>query len=254
VTWDARPASRKVQHSRPGWPRRLVPQFPAAHVTGCQLPKGALSCRSGHGGAGGASPRNRPPLPATWLVSPARADEVGSACLMTSHRRASATALRPGPLTRLYPATACACPPRVSDGSSACLSYAQLPWPHGRSAWVRVPALEHPGFSRPSRAHTLTRPGAAAGQLGGPAMIVSAFGKQAQGTCPASTAPAACRHVPRCPPATAPCRAAARTVAAHPEQGWSLLCNGVILFDDTGQLLPGGQALPPRRPRCGPWS
>jgi hypothetical protein len=35
-------------------------------------------------------------------------------------------------------------------------------------------------------------------------------------------------------------------VAAHPEQGWSLLCNGVVLFDDTGELLPGGQALPPR--------
>jgi hypothetical protein len=85
-------------------------------------------------------------------------------------------------------------------------------------------------------------------------MIVSVSGKKAQGTCPASTAPAACRHVPRCPPATAPCRAAARTVAAHPDQGWSLLCNGVILFDDTGQLLPGGQALPPRKPRSGPWS
>jgi hypothetical protein len=35
-------------------------------------------------------------------------------------------------------------------------------------------------------------------------------------------------------------------VAAHPEQGWSLLCNGVVLFDDTGELLPGGLALPPR--------
>jgi hypothetical protein len=38
-------------------------------------------------------------------------------------------------------------------------------------------------------------------------------------------------------------------VAAHPEQGWSLLCNGVVLFEDTGELLPGGQALPPRRAR-----
>jgi hypothetical protein len=26
-------------------------------------------------------------------------------------------------------------------------------------------------------------------------------------------------------------------VAAHPEQGWSLLCNGVVLFDDAGVLL-----------------
>jgi hypothetical protein len=37
-------------------------------------------------------------------------------------------------------------------------------------------------------------------------------------------------------------------VAAHPEQGWSLLCNGVILFDDTGQLLPDGQMVPAHRP------
>jgi hypothetical protein len=42
-------------------------------------------------------------------------------------------------------------------------------------------------------------------------------------------------------------------VAAHPEQGWSLLCNGVVLFDDTGELLPGGQALPPRTAGWPPW-
>ena len=32
-----------------------------------------------------------------------------------------------------------------------------------------------------------------------------------------------------------------------PGQGWSLLCNGVIVFDDSGQLLPDGRAVPPRR-------
>jgi hypothetical protein len=37
-------------------------------------------------------------------------------------------------------------------------------------------------------------------------------------------------------------------VADHPEQGWSLLCNGVIVFEDGGELLPDGRALPPRRP------
>jgi len=58
---------------------------------------------------------------------------------------------------------------------------------------------------------------------------------------------AACPHIPRCPAATAPGRDAARTVAAHPEQGWSLLCNGVVVFDDTGELLPSGRAVPPRR-------
>jgi hypothetical protein len=47
-----------------------------------------------------------------------------------------------------------------------------------------------------------------------------------------------CQHQPRCPDALAPDRTAARAVASHPEQGWSLLCNGVVLFDDGGQLVP----------------
>lgn len=51
-----------------------------------------------------------------------------------------------------------------------------------------------------------------------------------------------CKHHPRCPDALAPDRAAARVRVAHPEQGWSLLCNGVVLFDDAGTLLPGGKA------------
>jgi DNA-binding response OmpR family regulator len=63
---------------------------------------------------------------------------------------------------------------------------------------------------------------------------------------PAAGSPA-CRHSPRCPAATAPDRDAARTVAAHPEQGWSLLCNGIVLFDDTGELLPDGSVIAPRR-------
>ena len=37
-------------------------------------------------------------------------------------------------------------------------------------------------------------------------------------------------------------------VATHPEQGWSLLCNGVVLFEDTGELLPDGRIIAPRRP------
>ena len=51
-----------------------------------------------------------------------------------------------------------------------------------------------------------------------------------------------CQHRPPCPAADRPDRDAARTVAFHPEQGWSLLCNGVVLFDDLGELLPGGGA------------
>jgi hypothetical protein len=39
---------------------------------------------------------------------------------------------------------------------------------------------------------------------------------------------------------------AAHVVVGHPEQGWSLLCNGVVVFDDAGALLPDGRALGPR--------
>jgi len=53
-----------------------------------------------------------------------------------------------------------------------------------------------------------------------------------------------CTHHPRCPDALAPDRAAARVSVGHPEQGWSLLCNGVVLFDDAGALLPDGREAP----------
>jgi Family of unknown function (DUF5999) len=46
-----------------------------------------------------------------------------------------------------------------------------------------------------------------------------------------------CTHTPRCPDARAPDRTLARVLASHPEQGWSLLCNGVVLFDDLGELI-----------------
>jgi len=54
-----------------------------------------------------------------------------------------------------------------------------------------------------------------------------------------------CQHCQQCPDARAPDRIAARAVASHPEQGWSLLCNGVVLFDDAGALLPDGRAVCP---------
>jgi Family of unknown function (DUF5999) len=57
-----------------------------------------------------------------------------------------------------------------------------------------------------------------------------------------------CPHHPLCPPAGAVDREAAHTVASHPEQGWSLLCNGVVLFEDTGELLPDGSVIQPHRP------
>jgi hypothetical protein len=36
-------------------------------------------------------------------------------------------------------------------------------------------------------------------------------------------------------------------ISAHPDQGWSLLCNGVVLFEDTGLLLPDGTVVAPHR-------
>ena len=56
-----------------------------------------------------------------------------------------------------------------------------------------------------------------------------------------------CAHSPQCPDSTASDRHAARLVASHPEQGWGLLCNGVVVFDDRGELLPDGTAVAPQR-------
>jgi hypothetical protein len=56
-----------------------------------------------------------------------------------------------------------------------------------------------------------------------------------------------CEHQPPCPSATAADRDAARVISCHPEQGWSLLCNGVIFFEDTGELLPDGTCVEPHR-------
>ncbi|HEX6527596.1 MAG TPA: DUF5999 family protein [Streptosporangiaceae bacterium] len=62
-----------------------------------------------------------------------------------------------------------------------------------------------------------------------------------------------CQHQPRCPQSRAPDHLAARTAAAHPGRGRSTLRNGVIVFDDGGQLLPDGRAVaragPPRPAR-----
>ena len=56
-----------------------------------------------------------------------------------------------------------------------------------------------------------------------------------------------CQHQPRCPDWPAPDHLAARIEADQPGQGWSLLCNGVIEFDDGGELLPDGRAVTPDR-------
>jgi uncharacterized protein DUF5999 len=60
-----------------------------------------------------------------------------------------------------------------------------------------------------------------------------------------------CDHQPQCPPATAVDHEAACLVAFHPEQGWGLLCNGVVVFEDNGELLPDGRSVPVHRAMCG---
>jgi hypothetical protein len=56
-----------------------------------------------------------------------------------------------------------------------------------------------------------------------------------------------CRHYPACPTAADLDRDAAHVISAHPEQGWSLLCNGVVVFEDFGELLPNGECTGARR-------
>ncbi len=56
-----------------------------------------------------------------------------------------------------------------------------------------------------------------------------------------------CTHQPACPSPDAADRYRAHVAAAHPEQGWSLLCNGVIVFDDLGAVLPGRLLIPAQR-------
>lgn len=57
-----------------------------------------------------------------------------------------------------------------------------------------------------------------------------------------------CTHTTQCPAADAPDHDAARVVASYPEQGWSLLCNGVVVFEDTGEILPNRTCVAPHRP------
>ena len=56
-----------------------------------------------------------------------------------------------------------------------------------------------------------------------------------------------CTHWPQCPDAESASRTLAVVVAEHHDQGWALLCNGVIHFDDGIDLLPNG-AIAPRVP------
>nr|WP_237720308.1 DUF5999 family protein [Streptomyces xiaopingdaonensis] len=65
---------------------------------------------------------------------------------------------------------------------------------------------------------------------------------------PRRKTPKMCQHQPPCPTAESADREAAQPLVHFPEQGWSLLCNGVLLFEDTGELLPDGRVIAPHRP------
>ncbi|WP_198680639.1 DUF5999 family protein [Lentzea terrae] len=54
-----------------------------------------------------------------------------------------------------------------------------------------------------------------------------------------------CQHEPQCPAAADPRGPWAEIVVAHPEQGWYLLCNGIVLFDDGGMMLPDHRVVAP---------
>ena len=58
-----------------------------------------------------------------------------------------------------------------------------------------------------------------------------------------------CTHSPPAPPRR-PRPRRGPVVSCHPEQGWSLLCNGVVVFEDTGEMLPDGRTVAPHRPAC----
>ncbi|MEV7087986.1 DUF5999 family protein [Streptomyces sp. NPDC093085] len=58
-----------------------------------------------------------------------------------------------------------------------------------------------------------------------------------------------CEHTPPCPSADTTDREAAASIASHPEQGWSLLCNGIVVFEDGGLILPGSRIAVPSRSR-----
>lgn len=60
-----------------------------------------------------------------------------------------------------------------------------------------------------------------------------------------TTTTTTCCHTPPCPGADADCPCHAHVLTRHHEQGWVLLCNGVILFDDGGAILPNGRTLAP---------
>jgi len=55
-----------------------------------------------------------------------------------------------------------------------------------------------------------------------------------------------CEHEPSCASFDSAGACTAKVAVDHPDQGWHLLCNGVICFYDGGAILPDGQVRGPR--------
>ncbi|MFH9561212.1 DUF5999 family protein [Streptomyces globisporus] len=62
-----------------------------------------------------------------------------------------------------------------------------------------------------------------------------------------TTTTGVCAHKPPCPSPSAPDHGAARVRTHVPDHGYVLLCNGVLRMEDTGEVLPNGDAVEPHR-------
>ncbi len=56
-----------------------------------------------------------------------------------------------------------------------------------------------------------------------------------------------CTHTPACPPANHPGHLAAAVIRHDYGLGCSFLCNGVVVFDDGGELSPDNRPVPAQR-------
>lgn len=81
----------------------------------------------------------------------------------------------------------------------------------------------------------------------GAARLIAGAGAKAIATAGQEAERDMCRHEPPCPSAYAPDHEATHLLAFHRKQAWGLRCNGVIVFDDIGELLPDGHSVPAHR-------
>jgi len=115
---------------------------------------------------------------------------------------------------------------------------------HGKTAYVMIGPLTDPAGVPVTGASAACAPTAHRDHAGKPSGLADRPHGAASWPSPRRLM---CHHAPPCPAADAADREAARVIAFHPEQGWSLLCNGIVTFDDTGGLLPDGTVIEPHR-------